>query len=271
MRSLVARLRIVNRELREAERKLDELCTAVSEIEQTSGEGLQRRDVAILRSMPGIAGSISAHCSPRPLGPSAAVTTKASGRCPVRRRLPSAAASHLLLSGAMLRTSDCATRSITGHVSPPSAIPSVASDILRCANVATRTDVLSVVSRTDCLPWHVSFSSDRRCLTRNLADLPHNGGTFKARQNLVWLRWGFFVRLSARFSRSLIVAIWQILSTALCSTRRRRGRHRWDALRPDKHPAVMARRSGQGMKPLAARACARPLTAPSTMTLLWAA
>jgi hypothetical protein len=54
MRSLVARLRIVNRELREAERKLDELCTAISEIEQTSGERLQRRDVAILRSMPGI-------------------------------------------------------------------------------------------------------------------------------------------------------------------------------------------------------------------------
>ena len=54
MRSLVARLRIVNRELRQAERKLDELCTAISEIEQASGEGLQRRDVAILRSMPGI-------------------------------------------------------------------------------------------------------------------------------------------------------------------------------------------------------------------------
>src|ERR1700756_5332448 len=54
IRSLVARLRTVNRELREAERKLDELCTAISEIEQTSGESLQRRDVAILRSMPGI-------------------------------------------------------------------------------------------------------------------------------------------------------------------------------------------------------------------------
>jgi hypothetical protein len=39
----------------------------------------------------------------------------------------------------MLRTSDCATRSITGHVSPPSAIPSVAPDILRWANAATRT------------------------------------------------------------------------------------------------------------------------------------
>jgi hypothetical protein len=49
IRSLVARLGIVNRELREAERKLDELCIAVSEIEQTSGESLQRRDVAILR------------------------------------------------------------------------------------------------------------------------------------------------------------------------------------------------------------------------------
>src|SRR3954454_11530943 len=61
---------------------------------------------------------------------------------------------------------------------------------------------------------------------------------------------------------------FSLFSTALCSTRRRRGRHRWDALRPDEHPAVMARRSGQGMKPLAARACARPLTAPSTMTLL---
>ena len=52
--STCARLRIVNRQVHGAERKLDELCTAVSEIEQTSGEGLQRRDVAILRSMPGI-------------------------------------------------------------------------------------------------------------------------------------------------------------------------------------------------------------------------
>ena len=124
------------------------------------------------------AGSISAHCSLRPPGPSAAVTTKGSGHCPVPRRLPSAAASHSSSLGAMLRTSDCATRSITGHVSPPSAIPSVAPDILRCANVVTRTDVLSVVSRTDCLPWHVSFCSDRRCLIRTLANLPHNRALF---------------------------------------------------------------------------------------------
>src|SRR5207249_2927327 len=95
-----------------------------------------------------------------------------------------AAASRLSSSGATLRTSDCVTRSITGHVSPPSAIPSVAPDILRCANVATRTDGLSVVSRTDCLPWHVSFCSDRRCLIRTLAELRHDGALLKRAETL---------------------------------------------------------------------------------------
>ena len=111
-----------------------------------------------------------------------------SGRCPVPRRLPSAAASHLSSSDSMLRTSGCATQSITVHVSPPSAIPSVAPDILHCANVATLTVVLSVVSRIDCLLWHVSFCSDRRCLIRTLANLPHNGAVIESGQNLVWPR-----------------------------------------------------------------------------------
>lgn len=54
MRSLVARLRVVNRELREAEHQLDKLCTAIGETDAASGDCLQRRDVLILRSMPGI-------------------------------------------------------------------------------------------------------------------------------------------------------------------------------------------------------------------------
>src|SRR5438477_5486947 len=66
----------------------------------------------------------------------------------------------------------------------PSAIPSVAPDILRCAHVATRTDGLSVVSRTDCLPWHVSFCSDRRCLIRTLAELRHDGALLKRAETL---------------------------------------------------------------------------------------
>jgi transposase len=54
MRSLVARLHVVNRELREAEHKLDALCTAIGETEAATGEYLQQRDVVILKSMPGI-------------------------------------------------------------------------------------------------------------------------------------------------------------------------------------------------------------------------
>jgi transposase len=53
MRSLVARLGVVNRELRQAEHELDVLCTALGE-SAASGERLQRQDVVILKSMPGI-------------------------------------------------------------------------------------------------------------------------------------------------------------------------------------------------------------------------
>jgi transposase len=54
MRSLIARLHIVNRELREAERQLDKICAEIGATEAASGDGLQRQDVMILRSMPGI-------------------------------------------------------------------------------------------------------------------------------------------------------------------------------------------------------------------------
>jgi transposase len=54
LRSLIARLRVINRELREAERQLDKICTAISESDAPSGDCLQRQDVMILKSMPGI-------------------------------------------------------------------------------------------------------------------------------------------------------------------------------------------------------------------------
>jgi hypothetical protein len=54
LRSLVARLRVVSRELREAEVQLDKLCMIIGESEATSGDCLRRQDVLILRSMPGI-------------------------------------------------------------------------------------------------------------------------------------------------------------------------------------------------------------------------
>ena len=54
LRSLFARLRVVNHELREAEGQLEKLCTSVGETEAASGDCLRRQDVLILRSMPGI-------------------------------------------------------------------------------------------------------------------------------------------------------------------------------------------------------------------------
>ena len=45
IRSLIARLRVINRELREAEGQLDKICTAIGESEAVSGECLQRQDV----------------------------------------------------------------------------------------------------------------------------------------------------------------------------------------------------------------------------------
>ena len=54
IRSLAARLRVVNRELREAARRLDELCAALSERSVTVEQSGERRDVEILKSMPGI-------------------------------------------------------------------------------------------------------------------------------------------------------------------------------------------------------------------------
>jgi transposase len=54
MRSLVTRLRLVNRELRDAAGQLDKLCAAIGETEAAPGDCLRRQDVMILRSMPGI-------------------------------------------------------------------------------------------------------------------------------------------------------------------------------------------------------------------------
>ncbi len=54
MRSLIARLQVVNRELNDAERKLDELCSAIGEAAAASQECTENHDVAILRSLPGI-------------------------------------------------------------------------------------------------------------------------------------------------------------------------------------------------------------------------
>jgi len=54
LRSLIVRLQVINRELNDAERRLDELCTDIGATGTASQERAENNDVAILRSLPGI-------------------------------------------------------------------------------------------------------------------------------------------------------------------------------------------------------------------------
>jgi transposase len=67
LRSLVARLRLANREFRQAERKLNELCTALRE--QTAAAGGVPCDAAVLRSLPGVGTVILATLLTEAAGP----------------------------------------------------------------------------------------------------------------------------------------------------------------------------------------------------------
>ena len=55
IRTLVARLRLVNQQIKESEQRLDQFCEAIeAAAEQTPGQICEQRDVAILRSCPGL-------------------------------------------------------------------------------------------------------------------------------------------------------------------------------------------------------------------------
>jgi transposase len=55
VRTLMARLRLANQQIKEAERRLDELCAAIEASAETApGRICEQRDVAILRSCPGL-------------------------------------------------------------------------------------------------------------------------------------------------------------------------------------------------------------------------
>ena len=84
LRSLVARLRLANREFHQAERKLDELCTALSET--APRPAMPPCDAAILRSLPGVGTVTLATLLTEAAGPLAAETTPPSGPSPAWRR-----------------------------------------------------------------------------------------------------------------------------------------------------------------------------------------
>jgi transposase len=101
IRTVAARLRLVNQQIKEAERRLDELCAAIeAAAETTPGQICEQRDMAILRSMPGlgritIATLLAEACEPlqrrdyhvlRVLSGQAPVTRRSGKSCIVLRR-----------------------------------------------------------------------------------------------------------------------------------------------------------------------------------------
>jgi transposase len=101
IRTVMARLRLVNQQIREAEQRLDELCAAIeAAAESAPGQICEQRDVAILRSCPGlgriiIATLLAEACEPlrrrdyralRVLAGVAPVTRRSGKSCVVVRR-----------------------------------------------------------------------------------------------------------------------------------------------------------------------------------------
>jgi transposase len=101
IRTVAARLQLVNQQIRETERRLDELCAAIAAAaETTPGQICEQRDVAILRSYPGlgritIATLLAEACEPlrrrdyhalRLLSGQAPVTRRSGKRCIVLQR-----------------------------------------------------------------------------------------------------------------------------------------------------------------------------------------
>jgi transposase len=91
IRVMAARLRILNQQIKEAEHKLDELCTAIEAAAETEpGQICEQRDMAILRSCPGlgritIATLLGEACEPLRQR-DYHVLRKLSGQAPVTRR-----------------------------------------------------------------------------------------------------------------------------------------------------------------------------------------
>jgi transposase len=159
LRSLAARLRLVNRDLRNAECKLDELCAALGEQQSSPGHS----DVAILKSLPGIGRINLATLLAEASGPLSRRDYSAlrtlSGVAPVTKT----AASLTPLSCAVPRTTDCATRSITGRGSPFSMTKRAAAVTWPCASAVIPMAAPFAVSPTDYSNSLAPSCSDKPC------------------------------------------------------------------------------------------------------------
>src|SRR4051794_33461329 len=164
LRSLVARLRLANQEFHQAARKLEELCTALSETDAAapdSGPG----DAAIFVRCPGSVRSRSPPCSPRPPGHSRAGTMRPSEPCRAWPRSPSAAARRGLSSCGMPPRSGCARRCSTGPASPCRSTAHAAAAMRLSEPGAPRMAGPCAASATGCSGSPACCCSVRPCST----------------------------------------------------------------------------------------------------------
>jgi hypothetical protein len=85
IRTVAARLRLVNQQIKETERRSDELCAAIeASAETTPGQICEQRTLRSCVPVQGSEGSPSPRCSPRPASLCGSEITAPCGHCPVR-------------------------------------------------------------------------------------------------------------------------------------------------------------------------------------------
>jgi hypothetical protein len=170
--SLIVRIRVVNRELSDAEHKLDELCTAIGKTDVALGERAEHHDVAILRSLPGIGRINLATLLSEASGPLSRRDYQAlrtlSGVAPVTKR---SGKSHVVV---MRYASHVRLRNTVYHWA---RVATQHDDKSRTRYAALRRrghshGRLSAALQIDSLQWHVSSCSDRLCSTHTSARAP---------------------------------------------------------------------------------------------------
>ena len=165
LRALAERIGLVNKQLRKARHQLDQLCAELeASAEDPSGQNCEQRDVAILRSLPGVGRIILATLlaeGSEPLGRrDYHVLRTLSGVAPVTRR--SGKTCLVILS----LPRGASTPSIIGRASPATAIQQARKSATPCfASAAIVMAGRYGPSVTACSSWPALYSAAKSCST----------------------------------------------------------------------------------------------------------
>src|SRR6516162_9991117 len=160
IRVLIERLRVVNRQLKDAHRQLDRLCGLLAEPRESEpGQVNEQRDAAILTSSP--------RCSQRDGKPSSDETITPCGLFVALLRSPSIPERAASSRDGSPAIRGSRMRSTTGHALPYSTILAVAPSTPLCASAVTATHGPSARSATGCL------TSPARCFATAPNLTPH--------------------------------------------------------------------------------------------------